>query len=233
MQDYRKIVTSHLAVTHSVFDAIEKGLLSKEAIETFMCVHYPIVEPYSQYLVNILSFLNQKDKLILMKNINAEFGNGIISNCHNKLYEKLLDKSGLYPIKTAENHIYIETLTNLSRNKETLLGALAISGIATENVTIPIFTKIYNGLINHYGYKEEDLTYFTVHINIDEEHADEVDEIIESLRGQLIEPFFDSKIEYYVKLGLDLRLKVWESAIARFPEQDKSIVNYLVNHQSK
>jgi pyrroloquinoline quinone (PQQ) biosynthesis protein C len=221
----KEIVLTHPAVTHKLFDLIHTGKLSKEGVQTFMRVHYPIVEPYSQYLLNILPNLNQREKLLLLVNINDEFGRGEITKCHNNMYKQLLDNFGGAPILNVQNQMYINVLTSLSTNKDTLLEAVSIAGMATETFTTPVFYKIREGLIKHYGYSTEDVEYFDMHIEVDSGHLDDIDTIIYSMHDRLNKVLFDDTLIEYTKLGLELRFNLWESIKQYLSDEDLRLLN--------
>lgn len=52
---------------------------------------------------------------------------------------------------------------------EMFLGA----NLAIENQIPPAYTRMVNGFRNHYGFSEEGIKFFTIHIQVDEEHGGE------------------------------------------------------------
>jgi len=205
---------------HPFLHRLSDGWLNKTQLQYF-------AEQYSVYCRYFPRFLaaaagnipDDATRLPIIENLWEEHGEGKLSASHRILYNQFaaaLDLSvdhlnQVSPLATTQ--ICCENLINLCHDGHFLesLGAL---GPGTEFFTNEEYSLIAEGLRKYDFLTEEDITFWTVHISLDEDHYSEM---VDAIR-----PWMTSlENKYLVKSGarkaIDLEILFWDGLEDNLP----------------
>lgn len=221
-----EFVGSHPAINHPLFDCIREGSISMEAIRIFVAHHQVMINPYNQFVANLIANSSLVNKTYLVENLFCELGYGKYPQTHPQLFQKMAQNLGVTEaMDSPEARCYVEVVDAITRHSKYQLAGLAMAGISTENLTLPVFSKIVEGLTTHYGIDLADLDYYTLHMGVDEEHTQDMYNVILDLFAQSSNLEDElAYMKYMTIFALDMRLKIWEKAIAKMPEADRKCI---------
>ncbi len=170
-------IATHPAVHHPFLRRFAEGRLSQQQLRTFGLQHYQLVKVFTTYMTNLLPRLPDHDAAQLFRTVfDDEFGQHTIFNSHPALYRNFLKALGLDDAEWGrvallpETSGFIEFHLELTRSGH-FLSALGAIGPGHEYSIPTMFTYLVDGLRRSGLVPEEPLSYFTLHIAEDKEHA--------------------------------------------------------------
>ena len=177
IQSLEKEITGHEAVQHSFLRAFSTETLTLQQIQTFGLQHYQLVKVFVNYMTNVLPRIPDKDAADLFRVVfDDEFGQYTVFRSHPALYRNFLKAIGLQDEdwgKVAllpETSTYIQEHLRLTREAD-FLYALGIIGPGHEFSIPTMFGYIVSGLRKNLSVSDEQIEYFTCHIEQDVQHA--------------------------------------------------------------
>lgn len=183
LAELRRDIETHPAVNHLFLNRIATGHFSREDYRVFAENHYPLVCVFCAYLERLLVRApDSESKLWLAKVLVDEYGEGSEGKDHSTLYAKFLSSSGgdaksrhemRVPAPAQEfiaNHLEIV-------NTQPFLVGLGAVGPGHEWAIPKMFDSVIPGL-RRAGYDEEEIQYFTLHVEQDEDHGSWLEEAL-------------------------------------------------------
>ncbi len=166
---------------HNFFQNCIDNSIEIEVLRNFLIQHAKYSSYFTRYLCALISQLEHNDDVqALATNLAEELGFGAKEeDPHSYLYSNMLKDFGLnpeqYPIYPETINL-IDTMFMLCRqpNGIAALGALCFGA---EAIVPAMYTHITNAFLHH-GVKEQQLAFFSLHIECDDSHAETMYKIL-------------------------------------------------------
>jgi pyrroloquinoline quinone (PQQ) biosynthesis protein C len=181
LAEMQEMVASKHSKDHPIFDLIENGELDKGQLRGFVKQFYQLFpKPFPKPIAAMFAKCPEDPELeqMWLENVLEEAsGSETGTAAHKQLYidfagsmgisREELDASPPLP-ETSALLIWRELLIS----QRSWLELYASQGLALEGTASPRMRRVVNGLVQHYGYKEDsnDLLYWTLHMSVDEDH---------------------------------------------------------------
>jgi pyrroloquinoline quinone (PQQ) biosynthesis protein C len=177
IQSLEKEISQHEAVQHPFLLRFASEKLTMTQIQTFGLQHYQLVRVFLNYMTNLLPKIPDLDAANLFRTVfEDEFGQHTIFRSHPALYRNFLKATGLQdedwgrvPL-LPETTSYIEDHLKLTRDAHFIVG-LGIVGPGHEFSIPTMFGYIVRGLKQSTALTDEQIEYFSCHIEQDIGHA--------------------------------------------------------------
>jgi len=185
------IARRHSAV-HPFSDAWVSGRLDKRLLGEWVKQHYHYVSHFSAWIATVFGSCGEPEvREFLLENITEEEGVAGQGGYQPVRHTKLLLDFGEACGKSRDEII------NAQRNGELLAGTLGLQAWCTVQAHKPfpealaglvvglesqvpkIYSRTMPPLIEKYGFTEEEVTFFRIHIGADEEHGERGFQIVE------------------------------------------------------
>ena len=181
LKEMQEMVREKHSKDHPLFDLIEAGKLDREQLQGFVKQFYLLFpKPFPKPIAAMFSRCPEDPELeqMWLENLEEEASGSETGTAgHKQLYIKFAESMGIPRIEldSALPLPEINALLiwrELLINQRTWLELYASQGLALEGTASPRMRRVVNGLIQHYGYSEnsEDLLYWTLHMEVDEDH---------------------------------------------------------------
>jgi len=157
------------------------GQVTRRELDSFVRQHRFYSKHFTRYLCSLLSNIQgDKERLALCENLFEEMGLGDFGNIpHSLVYTRMMNRLGIR-MDDEEVFFYTSELVDLMyeccRNENPILGLGALC-LGAEAIVPHIYSQVVAGFIA-IGESDEDLDYFLMHIEGDEEHAETMLKII-------------------------------------------------------
>ncbi|MFN2544033.1 MAG: TenA family transcriptional regulator [Actinomycetota bacterium] len=177
-------------VTNSVtFDArpfiqdFAQGKVPRENLARFAASYCYQVDNFKRFVAEVYANAEPRDvRELLLENLWEEHGEGDPSRDHTVLVAKFgralgADIPDPYDVESIpEGRRWIERILEVCRDQDFVVGLAAISfGIEFRTQTMAFLGQIYR---DRYGLSEDDLEFFFMHLEADEEHAGRAIELV-------------------------------------------------------
>ncbi|WP_086931978.1 iron-containing redox enzyme family protein [Agarilytica rhodophyticola] len=167
---------------------------------------------YSRGFTRLLSALmvscdNDKYRAELSHNLWEEAGEEDLENRHSNLLRKMLSR--VFGIDNPDETKFNDYTTNYFDNclkyliSNDAISSASFMGWGTEGIVERLYSIFFDGLVN-LGVPEEELTYLSLHMECDDEHAEIIENIALDQCGPKLEYHAD-KIEQAIDKALSLR----------------------------
>src|SRR5256714_8996766 len=177
-------------VTNAVtFDArpfmldFAQGKVPREILARFAASYCFQVDNFKRFVAQVYANAEPRDvRELMLENMWEEHGEGDASRDHAVLVAKfgralgadIPDPYAVEPIP--ESREWIDRILRLCRDEDFVVGLAAVSfGIEFRTQTMAYLGQIYR---DQYGLSEEDLEFFFMHLEADEEHAGRAIELV-------------------------------------------------------
>jgi pyrroloquinoline-quinone synthase len=160
-----------------------QGKVPKENLARFAASYCFQVDNFKRFVAQVYANAEPRDvRELMLENLEEEHGEGDPSRDHAVLVAKfgralgadLGDPYDLEPIP--ESRQWIDRILKVCREEEFVVGLAAISfGIEFRTQTMALLGQIYR---DQYGLSEDDLEFFFMHLEADEEHAGRAIELV-------------------------------------------------------
>ncbi|MEW6126333.1 MAG: iron-containing redox enzyme family protein [Acidobacteriota bacterium] len=168
-----------------IFEAIQQGQLSREALKLWMLQASLIVEPFTRFVSGIHANCPHRDaQALLAENLWEEHGKGKIERDHYRLIQRLAKSLGatdeeLHSVAPLpETTAYVNFCLRITHDQSFVEGMTAI-GVGIEYSIPQFFAMFARSLQTNYGLSKNDVEYLLIHIGEDEDHAERALAIIE------------------------------------------------------
>ena len=177
-------------VTNAVtFDArpfmqdFAQGRVPKENLARFAASYCFQVDQFKRFVAQVYANAAPRDvRELMLENLWEEHGEGDDSRDHTALVAKFARALGaeiedIYDVEPIrESRQWVDRILQVCRDEDFVVGLAAISfGIEFRTQTMAFLGQIYR---EQYGLTEDDLEFFFMHIEADEEHAGRAIELV-------------------------------------------------------
>lgn len=159
-----------------------QGTAARGVLERFLVQQYHYSRHFTRYLCALLANLtSETDRFALTENLFEEMGLGDMGEVpHSQIYRRMLDAFGLEPAAQpplAETTALVRNMLRLCSDSDPLVGLGALC-LGAEAIVPHVYQQILTGLLSA-GFPEQELIFFPMHIDGDDDHALTMKHIIE------------------------------------------------------
>jgi pyrroloquinoline-quinone synthase len=159
-----------------------EGRVAKRELASFVRQQYYYSRHFTRYLCALISNLRgERDRVALSQNLFEEMGLGKFGSIpHSRIYREMMEKMGIESEGEAvlpSTHQLINLMFDACRDDNPIVGLGALC-LGAEAIVPHIYCQIMHGFECH-GEPSENLEFFQIHIEGDDEHALTMREIIE------------------------------------------------------
>lgn len=213
----------HTAVHHEYLHRFAAGDLPSMAfaVRDYAQQYYVYSAGFTAYLQGVINSLPlQRHRDVLMENLQEEqglIGIGDQQTPHAVLFDQFRRAAGVTEAverafkPTTTVRVWRDLFLQKCQSGQLGVGIGAI-GIATELLVSEIYRYILKGIAEHTNIPEEHHLFFSLHIDCDDEHADELLEITKELCD---DPDVREAVRFGVFSSLNLRTAFWDVMLAR------------------
>ncbi len=212
LDDLRREIETHPGVNHLFLNRLATSPFSREDYRVFAENHFPLVCVFCSYLERLLVRApDSESKLWLAKVLVDEYGEGSEGHDHSTLYGMFLKSSGGSVKDTKDITVpapaqeFIETHRHIVNTEPFLVGLGAV-GPGHEWAIPKMFESVIPGL-RRARYDEEEIQYFTLHVDQDEDHGAWLEE---ALARYAVTDEARAQIRRGALLSLEARRKFWD-----------------------
>lgn len=212
LRDLRREVESHPAVNHTFLARLATTPFRREDYRVFGLQHYTLVGLFTHYLERLLlKGPDSESKSWIAKVLIDEYGEGSDGKDHAALYQSFLRACGA--TEADENNTLLDSRTvsfvrthiAITRDQSFLTGLGAL-GPGHEWAIPRMFESLITGL-RRTALTEEDILYFTLHVEQDADHAAWLEESL----ATLVKTASDAEqVRAGARMSLDARAKLWD-----------------------
>lgn len=192
--DVQAYVKAHRALNNEVLKKFGEGNATKEEVLRFSKEFYHLARMYPQFVAHLLS---QTPDDTAAKHLGvvltSELGDGNPALRHELLYRKYMRSIGLKPEEVMKKPIspvtakLLQEMQSVYESQDSMEGTGA--AVAMENYGTPLCHQLVPALKL---YKEKyfpsmDMTYFSLHYTLEQEHADTMSQMLEEVPSYSIE----------------------------------------------
>jgi pyrroloquinoline-quinone synthase len=185
LADLRREIEAHPGVNHLFLNRLATSPFSRQDYRVFGENHYPLVSVFTTYLERLLTRAPSSNaKLWLAKVLVDEYGEGSRGDDHATLYRSFLracdSRVGTLGGSRvpAPAHEFIQRHLDIVTRQPFLVGLGAV-GPGHEWAIPKMFAAIIPGL-RRAGFSEEEIGYFTLHVDQDVDHGAWLEEALAS-----------------------------------------------------
>jgi pyrroloquinoline-quinone synthase len=211
LAELRVEVETHVGVNHPLLARVAHVPFTKEDYKVFGLQHYALVGNFTKYLeLLLLTAPDSQAKQWIAKVLVNEYGEGSDDKDHAELYREFLTACGAAPGEELRTHLhasvtgFIEEHRRLCKEEPFLVGLGAL-GPGHEWSIPRMFKLILKGL-RRAGFREEELLYFTLHLEQDIDHGLWLEEAL-ARYAHTIEA--QDQIRRGARLSLEARARFW------------------------
>lgn len=172
---------------HPFIRRCRDGSITRHELNVFLAQQAKYSGHFTRYLCALISNLHDNDDVLrLAENLAEELGLGEkAGEPHARIFARMLDDLGVQQHEVPafpETDCLIATALHYckQRNPAYGLGALCLGA---EAIVAPLYSDIIEGFIAN-GVKREQLKFFEIHVECDDDHADTMREIMQRLKAQ-------------------------------------------------
>ena len=181
LEEMQGLVAAKHSKDHALFGMIERGELTSEQLRGFIKQFYLLFpKPFPKPIAAMFARSPEDSELerMWMENLMEEAVGGHTDTAgHRDLYRQFAEAAGI-PSEELEATLPLPETQALLNWRELLIGQrswlelYACQGMALEGTANGRMRRVVAGLVDHYGFDLEsnDILYWTVHIEVDEEH---------------------------------------------------------------
>lgn len=180
-------IVAHEAVRHPFLARFASAPLSIDQLRTFGLQHYQLVRVFTTYMTNLLPKIPDRDAATLFRQVfddefgavsgrDASVGQATIFRSHVHLYRDFLSALGVREEEwgrvrpLAETEAYVRAHLALTRDSDFRVGLGAV-GPGHEFSIPTMFQSLITGIRRNTSLTDEQVCYFTLHVEEDVEHA--------------------------------------------------------------
>jgi pyrroloquinoline-quinone synthase len=221
-QDLREKVLQHGAVNNAYLSRFKRGEIDARDLRDFAVQFYGFVKHFPRILATLLANTPDQraaDELCII--LASELGNGKPAERHEYLYHRFLRSLGVDPAKAlsedgleAETEDFVRGMGELYGHRD--YGVALGASFGLENMAISMWDQLNPGLQRLKGeaaFKDMDLTYFTFHRELEEQHEDSMEEALAQSSALAVDSLkygIDSMLNYLQRMWMGLE-KRWHA----------------------
>lgn len=210
-QDSLRSITKHHSLwNHSFLERCGSSQLSLPEIGILATQMYAFCKDFNRILASILSCCpNENTQLVILQNLYDEMGEGDLNQSHPELFRRFTRALGMNDETLATQVVTPETRNLISSyleipHKYGYLAALGTVCYASEGIVSYLYSQLYKGIIDAASLPKDSLIFFELHIDIDDNHAANLERVIEST---FLTPEDETNIKQAITEAMDARLQ--------------------------
>jgi pyrroloquinoline-quinone synthase len=161
----------------------EAGDISWDKMKLFLIQHQLYAKHFTRYLSALISNIeDNEERFKLSQNLFDEMGLGDAGNIpHSVIYSNMMKNLGIDTCDDIlpETQALIDTMMNCCRSTNVMVGLGAIC-LGAEGIVPVMYSAILKGLLAN-NIQINDLSFFSLHISCDDEHAGTMYKIIDRM----------------------------------------------------
>lgn len=185
MQTFREVTAAHPLWNHEFLVRCRTSQLTVAEVKVLAVQMYKFCKEFNRILAGILSCCpDERAQLVILDNLFDEMGQGDAALAHPELFRKFTRELGIddetlakLPTEPETRHL-IDTYLNLP-HQYGYLAALGAVCFASEGIVSTLYTQIQHGILETKYLSPSALTFFDVHIHVDDGHAAKLAALIE------------------------------------------------------
>lgn len=207
----RKTVRTHTGVNHPMLARVAHVPFSREDYKVLGLQHFALVGMFTKYLERLLLIAPDSDaKQWIAKVLVDEYGEGSEGKDHAELYREYLAAAGAEPDELFATKLHHDVVGFIDEHlrlctQEPFLVGLGAVGPGHEWSIPHMFPLIVRGL-SRAGFTDEEILYFKLHMEQDEDHGAWLEEALELYAGT---KQAQEQIERGAMLSLQARTRFW------------------------
>jgi pyrroloquinoline-quinone synthase len=213
---FRQVAETHPLWRHPFVERCRAGQLTLAQVRILGAQMYRFCHEFPSFLAMALASCPQEDaRIVIGENLWEELGEGDPQRAHAALFRRFTRALGLDDaqlLATAaqpETEALVDTYRSLSKTYG-VLGILGALCYASEGIVGALYSHIQAGLLRAAPFDREALTFFEVHIHVDDGHADKLESV---LLPMLRTPQDALLVEEAVRTALDARCRFFDGVL--------------------
>ncbi|HHT9119726.1 MAG TPA: TenA family transcriptional regulator [Candidatus Hypogeohydataceae bacterium YC41] len=184
LESLEEEIRLHPALNHPFLRNFRNGKLTLDRMRIFARQYYLYSRWFSMYVSAVIAKMpDEKPRAYLIKNLYQEYGEGDLQQTHPAIFRRFLralrlDSPEIERIEPLpETRLFIHEYLFVCREGH-FLEALGALGPGTESIVPYIYHSFYEGLRKEPSLHEEDIEFFTLHMQMDVEHSANIKEAL-------------------------------------------------------
>jgi pyrroloquinoline-quinone synthase len=215
----REKVLRHGAINNAYLERFQRGEINEQDLRDYAVQFYGFVKHFPRILATLLANTpdtQAADELCII--LASELGNGKPSERHEYLYHRFLKSIGIDPATAlrggleAETEDFVRGMSELYGHRD--YGVALGASFGLENMAITMWDHLNPGLQKLKAtpaFRDMDLTYFTFHRELEEQHEDSMEEALAHSNELAVDSLrygIDSMLNYLQRMWMGLE-KRW------------------------
>jgi pyrroloquinoline-quinone synthase len=220
---FRQIAETHALWHHPFVERCRAGQLSLPQVRVLGVQMYKFCHQFPSFLAMALASCPQDyARIVIGENLWEELGEGDPDRAHAALFRRFTRALGVSDEELAalpaqpETAALIETYRGLSE-RFGVLGILGALCYASEGIVGVLYSQIQAGLLRTAAFDSDALMFFTVHIHVDDGHADKLESV---LLPMLRTPEDRQLVEQAICSALDARCRFFDGVLREAERSD-------------
>ena len=210
MDSYRKLTERHPLWQHPFLEQCRAGELTLAEVRVLAVQMYKFSQAFNRILASIMACCpDESAQLVIMENLLDEMGQGNLAHAHPELFRRFTRSLGIddgtleLTPPEPETQAMIDIYLALP-HKYGYLAALGAVCFASEGIVNSLYTQIRQGIVGASPFSAEALSFFEVHIDLDDDHAAHLEALIEPRVKTVEDSIYLNRA---IKKAMDSRLK--------------------------
>ncbi|EKQ67575.1 pyrroloquinoline quinone (coenzyme PQQ) biosynthesis protein C [Leptolyngbyaceae cyanobacterium JSC-12] len=185
MQSFYEVTANHPLWNHEFLIRCRTTQLTLPEVQVLAVQMYKFSKEFNRILAGILSCCpDEQAQRVILENLFDEMGQGNPELAHPELFRRFtralgIDDETLSSLPTEpETRYLIDTYLNLP-HQYNYLAALGAVCFASEGIVNTLYTQLQQGIVGAAALSKEALSFFDVHIDVDDSHAAHLATLIE------------------------------------------------------
>ncbi|HET7792083.1 MAG TPA: iron-containing redox enzyme family protein [Rhizobacter sp.] len=216
-QAFKAQAKAHPLWHHPFVERCRTGTLSLAEVRVLAAQMYKFCHAFPRFLATALASCDDDAaRQVIGENLWDELGEGRPEDAHPALFRRFTRALGytdeqLHDVPALpQTQALIDTYLGMSQ-RFGLAGILGALCYASEGIVAALYTHIQHGLRQALTLDDDALMFFTVHIHIDDGHADQLEAV---LHPMLKVPFHALAIEQALQEAMDARCRFFDGVMA-------------------
>lgn len=185
LQSCRELSAVHPLWTHEFLGRCRSGQLILPEVRVLAIQMYKFSKAFNRILARIMSCCpDEFAQLVILENLFDEMGGGNLKHTHTELFRRFTRALGIdddtleATPPEPETQAMIETYLD-SSYQYGYLAALGAICFASEGIVNSLYSQLRAGIVGTAPLSKEAMSFFEVHIDLDDEHAAHLEALIE------------------------------------------------------
>ena len=186
LETFNEVSVKHPLWHHPFLTQCRNSELTEAEVRILAVQMYKFCKEFNRILATIYSYCSDVEvQLVILENLSDEMGGGNIELTHPTLFRRFtralgIDDETLESLPTApETHNLVNTYIRIVQEYGYLAGLGAVC-FASEGIVSTLYTQLQKGIRGAGTFSEDALIFFTLHVDLDNEHADRMARMIDA-----------------------------------------------------